>query len=199
MWMSRLPVSHPMLRGRVGFVDRDRSHKAIMSLFPATLPGEFHERRAGGNVLWRLDVSPAGSPVVTVQSSATPKDIEDGVGGVRVIEISGLLNAVTASEFVRLKVDVNAVHRRDGRVVGTVNDNDFADWFSRRLGNAAADTFVQSLVWEQATARGAALAVAHVVADVRTGNKDALHALLKTGLGRAKAYGCGLVLATPLG
>jgi CRISPR system Cascade subunit CasE len=199
MWMSRIPISHGLLRGRFGLLDRDLSHKAVMSLFSDSLPGAAGERRAESEILWRLDVPSSGLPMVTVQSRVAPANIADGVDGVRVAEISRMLDVLEVSSFARLKVDVNAVKRKDGRVVGRVADSDFEQWFDDRLGAAVAEVNVCRLSWGQYTARGAALAVAEVEADVRVGDKTAFRSLLESGVGRAKSYGCGLVLASPAG
>lgn len=187
-------------------------HAAVLSGFP---PGA-----EPGRVLWRVDG--AGSPrtVLWIVSAEAPDlaHLEEQAGWPsrptgRSIHYDGLLNRLAEGQRWGFRLDANPVHRlsaEDGkRIVGHVTAEQQVQWLLDRqdvLGIGLTDADGQRTVEvisrdvKKFRREGATVTLATAtfsgILDVRDPGR--LRDALVQGVGRGKAYGCGLLtLARP--
>lgn len=171
-------------------------HKAVMALFDTTLPGADHERRATSKILFRVDDTPRGR-IVLVQSAA-PADRP--TPGTVSKDVTGRLTP-PAGSMVRFRVAVNAVQRvpRSG-ADRPVPQADLADWLTGKLAPALDQvTVLTSVRTVHKPRRGGRVLQVDVVDGIaQVADHDALAELTSDGVGRGKAFGCGLLTVAPL-
>lgn len=185
--------------------DQRALHRAVMSLFPVTLPGAPQERRAASKILYRVDETATGR-VVLVQSAARPTQAPP-TAKVKAVH-SG--TAMTAGTLVRFRVAVNAVtrsRRPDGKHRDApLPENQVEGWLGGKLAGALADVTVLNStrsvygVNRKGLKRdtSAALQVDTIDGVGTVHDPDRLLELVVDGVGRAKAYGCGLLTLSPI-
>ena len=197
-YLTRIPLSHPLVRSCRGLDDQNLLHKAVMSIFLG-LAGPDGERRAANHVLFRLERQKDGTPSLLIQSSVAPASVTDGVDGVRVINATTILEGVAECEYARITVDVNTVTRNArNKSTHPVAEHDLGTWLAARFGDAITELVIRDSIPIRRTANKARLNVNSVVADVKVGDHSAFLRVLIEGIGRGKSYGCGLVLAQPV-
>ena len=156
------------------------AHQNVMSLFPGTLPGSDSERRAGSNILFVEDVT-----FVAVRSD-TPAAVTPP--GSRAYIERGVPAAGTV---VRFRLTVNAVRRLRAGGVEPVHDLD--DWVAGKLTGALTNVTVLQHSRETRHSGRSPIQVDTVDGQAVVGDVTVLAGLLRFGVGRAKAYGCGLL------
>lgn len=188
-------------------------HAAILAGFP---PGT-----DAGRVLWRLDDIESPAPVLYIVSRAAPDlahvDEQAGWPSRRMAESApydGFLSRLQAGQDWGFRVTVNPTHRvqRDGRsqVLGHVTVAQQTQWLANRgeaIGvrwsepatHSAADPVpsftltgrsVRSFRRQAATVT---MSTATFEGVLRIEDADRLRNALTQGIGRGKAYGCGLM------
>lgn len=186
-----IPFDHPLLARRVrDWTDAHQVYKAVMSFF-GNLPGPPGQRRATSRILYRIDdrrrriVLQAATPFTRVghgahvANNALPTQVENGC-------------------MVRFRLDVNAVRcqHQTGRRI-PVPDKEISGWLAPRLSPALKTiTIVNVKVTYRRTGHGP-VRIARLTGTACVGDKEALLALIHAGVGRAKAYGCGLLSVQP--
>lgn len=187
-WWTRVPA-HELGVKRLD--DFEAVHRAVMALFPATLPGEPSSRRATSGILYRVDDTPAGK-FVLVQSAVpvthpTPGSVSKDMTG-RITPTAGT---------VRFRLAVNAVRRshRDRRPIDVpVALPELVNWVEGKLTPALTAVEIFNAVRAVNRAPGSRILQVDTVDGIATvGSADALQALVTLGVGRSKAYGCGLL------
>lgn len=180
-------------------------HRAVMALFPASLPGAEQERRAASSILFRVDDTATGR-VVLVQSLVAPTQAPPRAK-VKTVHIG---TAMTPGTPVRFRVAVNAVtrsRRPDGKHGDApLPENQIDDWLTNKLtGALTAVTILSSTRSVYGTDRKGlkkgsltALQVDTVDGVGTVHDPDRLLELVVDGVGRAKAYGCGLLTVSPI-
>lgn len=197
--LTAVPVTHPTIR-QAGKDPRNRValHRAVMSLFPGTLAGPADQRRSTGNILFRLDTPPTGTPRLLVQATTPLSETTE----LPTRDLTPLMAALTRSRHIRFRVVLNPVKAagKDQRwrrtpIVDTLEEPDAIIQFGLdQLARAGLRNVTltdrprtdlvraKSVLWT-AQYDGYAL-----VAD-----PDQLQTAIRTGVGRSKAYGCGLL------
>lgn len=193
-WWARVPAHELGVRRLDDF---EAVHRAVMNLFPAVLPGDTTSRRATSGILYRIDDTPAGK-FVLVQSATsltnpTPGSVSKDMSG-RVAPTAGM---------VRFRLAVNAVRRsrRDGRAVDVpVPPPDLAEWVQDKLAPALTGVEVLNATRVVNRPGGSRVLQVDTIDGIATiGDGDALQALTTGGVGRSKAYGCGLLTVARTG
>jgi len=162
--------------------DADAVHQQTMALFTsATLPGEPGARRAGANILWRAEHTG-----VLVVSDIEPTDVPEPA---TVWTRDSRIPVATGDE-VEFIATVDAVTRVRGR---TRLVDDIPAWFQRKVGDAFTVTRLRSITASRAHRRGAALEPVTIVGTGRVVNGDQVNRYRREGVGRSKAFGCGLM------
>ncbi|WP_051866673.1 type I-E CRISPR-associated protein Cas6/Cse3/CasE [Corynebacterium atypicum] len=182
-------------------------HRAVMGLF-----GEL-EGRASAGILFRLDRVAGQAPYFLVQSKIAP-EIPEELTGIEVREVE--LPQLAQGQTVSLRVAVNAVRRKTEEVDGKKktrvtpvpfdfdeqvtekNEETVSPWLARKLSPALRELEVVNHVRDvlkDPPARGGSktLLVDIIDAIAVVGENEALARLLREGVGREKAYGCGLL------
>lgn len=158
--------------------DADALHKQTMGLYASTvLPGAPGERRAGANILWRVE--PGG---VTVYSDLPASDVPEGA------RTYTLTSTHRTGDRVTFMATVDATVRVRGREFPA---EDPGTWFEKRVEGALHDVRIISFNELHARRRGARLTQVDMHGTAVVTDAAALDVLLQSGVGRSKAFGCG--------
>lgn len=196
MWLTSIPFEHPHLQ-QARWNNRQWAHRKIMALFGDL--GNSEQARATGKVLFRIEPS-VGNGRILVQSAVR-------------LEIDGLISRPLENLFTNLTVGipvqfllhanpVRTVNRTtpDGRVQthrAQVDRNLLSKWLSERLTGAIKLETVASPEISYASIEKTPLFTVTYRGSGSIIDQDSVHELLTEGVGRAKAYGCGLLSVVP--
>ena len=180
-------------------------HQAVMAMFPADLPGAAQKRRATSKVLFRVDETATGR-VVLVQSLVAPTRAPDATK----IKTVHCGTAMTAGTAVRFRVAVNTVmrcRRADGKHRDAPVPPDQVDqWLVGKLTGALTEVMILACTRSvygtdrKGLKKGSlsALQVDTIDGVATVDDPDRLMDMVVDGVGRAKAYGCGLLTVSPI-
>lgn len=209
----------------VDWTDHEAAHRAVMRLFAPRLAGSPERRRHAAGILYRVDVAANGDgipdPTILVQSLVRPEVVPPVA---RSIEVSESAWTPATGAHVIFRVAVNPVRRttryfvdaakkkpappgtrtRHARQTSSaVPVGEIADLIFRKTGGALTDVDVISHLRDTTeTRRGRAfhrVIVDTVDAVATVDDPTALDRVRREGVGRAKAYGCGLLTIKRLG
>ncbi len=169
-------------------------HRIVMGMFSSTeLPGSEGEKRLSRNILFRVDEGAAGK-IILIRADVAPTNLprdaktkDVGVG------------APPVGTPVRFRVTVNAIRRTKplGPTVkrghGTSPVDRIAEWVTAKLGPGLEDVTVFDHVRSVASSGRAPLQLDVVDGHGIVSDSAALEELLRGGVGRSKAFGCGLL------
>ena len=191
--LSAVPLDHPALHRIIGdWSDRHQIHQAVMSLFREDLPGPQHQRRATSQILYRVERE---AHRILLQSRHAPQRTDHGT---RTTHLDALLAALHTGMSIRIRLDINAVHCQSRTHRRTpVSDRDLPHWLAQRLHPALDTLTIHNAPITVHTTGKPSLRIAHITATAHIADHSALTNLIHTGVGRAKAYGCGLLTALP--
>lgn len=192
-------------RPDVNWSNPDKAHKAVMSMFSVNLPGDAEQKRAGSGILYRLDAVD-GELVVTVQSLIEPVMLPVGA---RTMVLPESVWSAEKGQTVLFRLAVNPVRRVRGersdpavRPVSkeqAVPAEESPEWVTGRLGDALAVDEILNHTRDVYTVRrgkGSHKLVVDSFDGVATvTDPEAFDVLRLAGVGRAKAFGCGLLTA----
>lgn len=209
-WITRIQLDLRSREARRDLASAVGMHHRLMSLFP---DGVGPEARKTFGVLFRVEDTPGG-PQVFLQSNRAPElsrlPAHYGTGQSK--DLGPLLNAFEPGRYVRYRIAANAVRRpghttRAEHNVGSVvalEGKAAEEWWTRQ---AKASGLELHRVESQAldAARGERKEGKHKIRHARTlfeGTARIIDAPLlreraSTGIGRGKAYGCGLLSLAP--
>ena len=176
-------------------------HRTVMSMFP-DVPDS--AARSALGVLHRLDATGSG-PVLLLQSVAVPniEALPDGYGDTRVTSLGALLVRLRSGTPVRYRIVVNATKKvGSGEQAGkriALGAGPTKLWWVRRADAAGLD-LAEEPILVSTSITGSDDIDGRVtlrpwqvdgVAEVR--DPALLTAAIREGIGRGKAYGCGLL------
>lgn len=204
------------------WLDHMAAHKAVSKLFPARLPGEPQARRAEAGVLYRLDIVDA-VPTVLVQSLVPPELVP---AGHRTITVPGTALAGGVGQRVAFRLAVNPVvrttrHYEDaakrtvahgsnvagGQATRTghrkqtarvVRPDEITEWVAAKVAPALGDIEIMSHRRDKTRSGRHQIAIDTIDGVATVTDPNALCRLRLTGVGRSKAYGCGLLTTIAL-
>lgn len=197
-WLTRvnLNLRHPAVRRDLA--DTTGMHQRVMAMFPDGL-GEQPRQQAG--VLYRLELLDE-DPNLLVQSAipSDPQRLPAGYGTAATRDITALLDALQMGKIVHYRLAANPTKRawsgaKKGKLVA-LSGAEAEQWWTRRAGEHGLT--LQSMTAKPlSTSRTRASAMRHVVTqfDGRAVISDAEQArqAVVAGVGRGRAYGCGLL------
>lgn len=197
--LTAVPVTHPTIR-RTCKDPRDRLalHRAVMSLFPSALPGAADQRRYASNILFRLDTPPTGTPRLLIQST-TPLT---HTAGLSTRDLTPLMTALTTGRHIRFRIVLNPVRAagKDQRwkrtpIVNTFEDPDAITQFGLdQLARAGLTSITLTDLPRTDLVRAkTVLWTAQYDGHALVADPDLLQVAIRIGIGRSKAYGCGLL------
>lgn len=175
------------------------AHRAIMRLYPTRLPGNPEQRRAGTGILYRVDTI-ENILTVLIQSSIPP---ELTPSTARTLTVPEHIWYLPAAARIQFRVALNPV-RRHGNQTLPVPTADIAAWVEKKLAGALGDVEIVNIAQSETRARRnqsgpPALVIATVDGLAMIREADAFTHLRTHGIGRAKAYGAGLITAQDIG
>jgi CRISPR system Cascade subunit CasE len=156
-------------------------HQTVMSFFPAELPGDPAARRAGSNILFTLD-----NDSLLIRSDIAPTRAP---ANARTLLATAVPETGTV---VRFRLTVNAVRR--GRSGGVTPVDDIETWIAAKLSPALSELTVLRHARALRHTGDTPLQVDTLDGQAVIADDAELETLLRAGVGRAKAYGCGLML-----
>ncbi|RBQ18066.1 type I-E CRISPR-associated protein Cas6/Cse3/CasE [Spongiactinospora rosea] len=204
-WLTRI-VPEPRSRlARLDLRNAEALHKRVMSLVPDGL-GE--RARAQAGVLYRYDDTSAVGPHLLIQTRA-PVDatrLPDQYGTLAVRDLTPLLNMLRPELAVQYRIIANTSKRlgrtseRSGKLVALRGPEADEWWHARAQANGLILRTVVSTSLPDIRSPGKA-GIRHAATrfDGIAVVKDAelVQQAVLNGIGRGKAYGCGLLSLAP--
>jgi len=209
MYLSRVRIDTELRSSRKALADPNTLHAMVAGCFDGC---EDRQRP-----LWRIDTL-GGSTYLVIASQAAPgfekllpQLSSAGSADAAVKEYGAYLQSIRDGELLRFRVTANPVYSRKaadsqssrGKVYGHVTVEQQKEWLRQRAG---ANGF--TLEDFEGVSRGVktfhrqgkkvTLAVATFEGLLRVTDADLLRGMLSNGLGRAKAYGCGMMTVARL-
>jgi CRISPR system Cascade subunit CasE len=198
-WLVRIL---PDLRRREvnnDLADPDRLHKRMMML----IPDEMGERaRSQGGVLFRVEDTRNGLQLL-IQTTMKPdlSRLPDGYGEIALRELDGLLTRLTSGALVHYRIAANPSKRlgknagpKAGKIEALRGAAAEEWWALRAAANGLAISTVVSQSQQDIRAKGSVRhAVVRFDGSAVVTNPDAVQTAVLQGIGRGKAYGCGLL------
>jgi CRISPR system Cascade subunit CasE len=178
------------------WTDQAQVHRAVMALFKVSLPGLPDQRRAESAILYRVDPSPRGS-VVLVQSTIAPQSVE----GLESIDATVLLDRIVPAERMSFRIKANVVRAtsRSGKRVAVKGREEQVAWLEDRLAaGLRIDRVADQRVAVEHRARMHPIHTVLFQGEATVRDADAARALLIQGVGRSRAFGCGMLSLVPL-
>jgi len=193
-------------RCRKDMADPQDMHRSLMSMFPHAPDGSESPRQHFG-VLWRIE--PASSPTVLVQSSQAPDfdKLPSGYASCRTKPIDDHLASLTTGLAIAYRVVLNPVkisRRSDAETRTVIPSGERAAWWTSlapkmglHLHDAPALTGLHDRHLRRAGTRFPLYSV-RVDGAAEIVDPDLLRTAVADGIGRAKAWGCGLLTVARL-
>lgn len=201
--LTLVPLTHPALRAamrRPG--DEAQLHRAVMSLFPDDLPGREGGARAAGRILHRLDTPPAGPARLLIQHAVALRADVATDPTLRHVALSAVLDRLVPGISCRFRVVLNAVRSQTGtgKRLAVTDPDDLVSWGHARLAGCGFGHIELVAPPTTALTRGRSpLWTARYDGHAQIADHDVAAGAVRDGVGRAKAYGCGLLSLLPKG
>ena len=187
------------------WTDHSNAHASIMRLFPARIPGPHNGARSTAGILYRFDTHAGQPPTVLVQSLIPP---ELTPAQARTITVPDRAWATTSGMKVQFRVAVCPIRRHKppkgtpgGERTIPVPADELEAWAIDKLAGALDQVQVLNVATRTTSAartRGQRACPPRVNVATIDGiatviDPDGLTGLRVHGVGRAKAYGAGLL------
>jgi CRISPR system Cascade subunit CasE len=199
-YLSALPVSHKNFSDIKDYSDLGIWHKKVMSFFPDNIAIDKDKSRLAGDILFRLELDNT-TPRILVQSYIP--FISDGV---KSIPLDTLLETLDNNMNIIFQFESNFVKRDPKtRKLHGLNKKEIEE---RILGKDGQDTVLLGLEnvaifdimkKKDLNYNGIALNMYNIKGRAKISNIDQLQNSILKGLGKTKAYGCGLLSILPNG
>lgn len=197
MWLFDVSMQHKVFSGYPRWADNYWVHTRVMRLF-GDLDGK-DDVRERASILYRIEPG-IGTGRVLVQSNCRVED-----SNIRSKKLEYMLEGMRPGQLVGLRVKLNpvrTVNRTENGVTKTrrepLNPESIVPWFTSAIQRALGDLVVDQVESDIELQRSVPIAVVTIDASATVVNTDALISLVGTGLGRAKAFGCGMLSIRPL-
>ena len=191
--LSRLSFDpfHP--DGRRAISTPDRMHKATCALVDS--------KREDANLLWRLEHDQNAEQVVLMQTTTPMSYNGEGPPGHVTIEgprsMGRHLDLIAEGSRIRYTIDVNAVWQPDGGTkLKSVPRSKIPEWWIKkaaRVGLSADRGTIRYSTDNRQGPKGRLLFVARIDGTGTVSDPNQLRTAITLGIGKAKAFGCGLL------
>lgn len=182
----------------VDWTDHHDAHQAVMRMFEPRLGGARGEVRSANRILFRIDIV-EDHAVVLVQSAAKPALVPPEA---RTLVLSGRTWRMEPDDKVRFRVAVNPIARNGRANTERVRHSDEVPaWLADRVSGGLKDlTFFNQSRTDYRSRRNKDLMVVETIDGIAVvEDPDRLDLLRVNGVGRRKAYGCGLLTVQRIG
>ena len=217
LWLTRIEPDTRSARITRELGDADRLHRRIMEIFP---DGMGEQARATGGILFRQDEVAGGRVNILVQSALKPTRPlqEPAYGEAHSRALDDLLDRLTAGQQVYYRIVANATRKlghntKQGRPneIVPLQGAEAEEWWSRQAESSglslriASSVSLDSLDCLRTHTKPGGRPAAQRVRYARTRfdglavvqNPEQLRERIRTGIGRGKSYGCGLLTVAP--
>lgn len=195
IYLASLPFTDLLGRGRTLSVTA--IHKAVMSMFPAALPGDDSRRRESAGILYRIDEDNRDKTIIVQShvpmSRATP--------GTRMRPVMGGIPVFDVGQAVRFRTTVNAVRKKRSKIVGAVPKDKLGTWVAQHAGLDGLEIIGHTRNISRVSRedeRGFPVVVDTVEGVGSVVDPVLLARAMRDGIGRSRAFGCGLLTVVPL-
>jgi CRISPR system Cascade subunit CasE len=196
MWLTSIPFEHPHLQ-QARWRDRRWAHHKTMALFGDL--GNNTQARTTGQVLFRIEPT-VGTGRLLVQSAVRPE-----IDELTSRPLDDLFAALSTGTRVQFKLHANPVRTvnrttPDGKIRthrAQIDRDHLTAWLQGRLTGAITTEELTEPTIDYATMGRTPLFTATFRGHGTIEDPALLHKLLIEGVGRAKAYGCGLLSVIP--
>lgn len=212
MYLTRIAINPFLAEARKVLDDTHTLHRAVMGMFDA-----YHKDESGvttnrangtGVPLWRLDAGRDSISLFVVSgdkphTSDLAKRIgwDDGTdAAVMVADYDGFLGGIREGDTYAFMSTLNMTSRgRDGKSIVAVSPNSKMVWLSNAAqrngfkvnGIPDVSTIVDS--FEKPDGKAVTLDKSTVTGVLTVTDADSVRLALSAGIGRGRAYGCGLI------
>ena len=180
-------------------------HRTLMRMFPSTPDCDREtSARSYSAVLWRIE--PGDAPTVLMQSGLAPDrtGLADGYtsGDLLTKRTDPFLESLKNSELIRYRVSVNPavlVRAQGGNRLKVIPAAERAEWWQKRCPTLGIESLHTPMIIGEGPRRinrngsSFTLIVARIDGFGRVTDADRLRDAIRTGTGRGKAWGCGLL------
>lgn len=204
-WLTRITPDTRIRDARLDLGDAAAMHRRLMSLFPDSLGPQ---PRVQAGLLFRIDRDQQSQAIILAQSTTAPDlgRLPDGYGRRDHRSLTPMLEALTEGLTIRFRLTANASKRAwkgdDRHTAGQVVPLGGADaehWWRSRAEQHHGLGILELRTESQQPVRGrrSGHMITHAatrfdgVAVIR--DPHALRTAVLSGVGRGKAYGCGLL------
>ena len=197
-WLTQLTGDTRDVRVRRDLADVQQMHRSVMALFPDVEPTTAREEMG---VLYRSEPTAIESRII-VQSSAKPEASSQGYRVVGTRQLDDLIDALQAGSVVRYRLLANATQStavlgRRGKVRALTGDAALQWWEQRsaQVGLVLPSEPTWSSQKLSGKRGGGVIQIGATRFDgfAEVEDADLLRAAVRKGIGRGKAYGCGLL------
>jgi CRISPR system Cascade subunit CasE len=192
--MSHLTMIQASALSVKNWSDHGELHRLVMSFFRSTEnEGADNEARASRNILFRVDETSNGK-MLMIRSDVAPTNLPHAA---RTKETSAV--SVPAGTPVRFRLTANAIRRsrpaspneKRGRGISPVDRME--EWVSEKLAAGLGDITLIDHTRTVATSGKAPLQLDVLDGMAVVADAAELEELLRAGVGRSKAFGCGML------
>ncbi len=194
--LTFIPLDHPTVARAVRRLgDSEQMHRAVMALFPDGLATDREAARAAVGILYRVDSPANRSPRLLVQHRC-PLKADLAGPPLQQADLRPLLTALRPGMAVHFRAVLNAVRSQTatGKRLAVTDEADVVGWGLKRLAGAGLGGV--HLAGRPKTELGhakRALWTAQYDGIGTITDPERLREAVLNGVGRAKAYGCGLL------
>lgn len=182
-------------------------HRVVYSLYPDVRSVESKSASVPSGILFADRGGDFSARRILLLADREPAGRIDGHYGQ--VESRPIPTDFLSHEFYRFQVIVNPTRRdhRSGNLVGIKGADAIAQWFAERavqrwgfepsLPQLQVDK-IQVLRFQDKSHRTVTLAQATIQGQLRVIDREAFHHSFQKGIGRGRAFGCGLLQIVPL-
>lgn len=192
--MSHLTMIPAPALNVTNWADYGELHRLVMGTFSSTqLPGKATEKRLSRNILFRVDDTSRGK-LLLIRSDVAPTNLPREATTKEV-----LVQSPPNRTPVRFRMTVNAIRRTRPsaptakRGTGVSSVDRIAEWVTERLAVGLEDITVFNHDRSVVTSGRSPLQLDVIDGYGVIHDAAALEALIRAGVGRSKAFGCGLL------
>ena len=196
--MALLTLNPRSREARRSLSDPQALHKALMGCFPSSA-GDTPRQEFG--VLWRAE--PSDAPTILMQSRTEPdlQALPPGFATAQTRPLDRHLAGLANGQVVHYRVVLNPVakSRARGNRQRVIPSSERAEWAAKRLMKVGLDLLTPPTLtglpsrYIERSGKRLPIYATQVDGIGRVMEADALCAALKSGVGHAKAWGCGLM------
>ena len=196
MWLSNVPMQHSTFSGRPNWNDNYWVHTRVMQLFGDLSSAALARRN--GDILYRVEPG-IGLGRVLVQSSVRPLAPE-----ISTVDTSGILNALDDGASLQFHIKLNSTKTANRTSEGittrtrvVIPEDELAEWVISKLSPGLSSLDIETLDPSVERQRKTPIAVVVVSGKAVVVDSAALTDMIKHGVGKARAFGCGLLSVIP--